>query len=74
MVTFLAAGHHLLLTTTKLYCFVTEVRARVCVCVCVCVCEQLAEGCYLKWNRQDMTLQCCITSVCHVFFCLYFVT
>ena len=35
MVTFLAAGRHLLLTTTKLYCFVTEVRAHACVRACV---------------------------------------
>ena len=33
MVTFLAAGRHLLLTTTKLYCFVTEARACMHACV-----------------------------------------
>ena len=34
-VTFLAAGHHRLLTGTKLYCLVTEEHE----------CEQLAQGC-----------------------------
>ena len=45
-VTFPAAGHHLPLTGTKLYCLVTEVGLH--------VCEQLAQGCYPKVERPGI--------------------
>jgi len=47
MVTFPAAGHHHPLTGTKLYCLVTEAH----------VCEQLAQGCYWKWNGRESNPQ-----------------
>ena len=39
--TFPAEEHHRPLTSTKLYCLVTEAH----------VCEQLAQGCYMKVER-----------------------
>ena len=55
-VTFPATGRHYSLTSTKLYCLVTEAH----------VCEQLAQGCYLKckagsgtrdlWSRKSHAL------------------
>ena len=41
MATFPAAGHHRILTGTKLYCLVTEAHVN----------EQLSQSCYLKMER-----------------------
>ena len=44
VVTSPARGHHSPLTSTKLYCLVTEAH----------MCEQLAQGCYLKAKRPTI--------------------
>jgi len=51
-VTFPAAGHHRLLTGTKIYCLVTEAYE----------CEQLAHGCYQKVERPGVEPA---TFLCH---------
>ena len=50
--TFPAEEHHHPLASTKLYCLVTEAH----------VCEQLAQGHYMKVERQDLNLRPIITS------------